>query len=84
MTITARCRHHGGDQDTSVRCDVCKASRDLNAWPGLHDEVTITLPLYKWLLFAGWLTGTAAPVDYDGAASIIDEVITAIESGCIP
>jgi hypothetical protein len=46
----------------------------------IHDDITVTLPHWKWMYFLGWL-GAHVTIGEDAT---VDDVTQAIESGVKP
>ncbi len=46
----------------------------------IHDDVTVTLPYWKWQHFLGWALAKSVP----GENETVDDVLVAVESGVKP
>jgi hypothetical protein len=46
----------------------------------IHEDVTVTLPYWKWMHFLGWLEAHVTT----GDSAAVDDVVTEIESGVKP
>lgn len=46
----------------------------------IHDDVTVTLPHWKWMYLLGWIAGQKPPA----GNNVLDSVVTEIASGVQP